>query len=227
MIRRPPRSTQSRSSAASDVYKRQIYTSGSTGRPKGAMIEHRNVVRLLFNSKMQFAFGQDDCWTLFHSYCFDFSVWEMYGALLYGGRLIIIPKDVAQDTDRFLDVLKKEKVTVLNQTPGAFYNLVDADSKRVNQSLSLRYVIFGGEALKPIMLWPFRIRHPETKLINMYGITETTVHVTYLELSNEDIESNVCNIGRPIPTTKTYILDGKQNPLPIGVPGEICVSGDG
>jgi amino acid adenylation domain-containing protein len=204
-----------------------IYTSGSTGKPKGAMIEHANVVRLLFNDQMQFDFGQEDCWTLFHSYCFDFSVWEMYGALLYGGRLVIVPKNTAQDTDRFLAVLKNEQVTVLNQTPGAFYNLVDADRKRPDQSLCLRYVIFGGEALKPVMLKPFRTNHPETKLINMYGITETTVHVTYIELSDEDIASNVCNIGRPIPTTTAYILDGKLNPLPIGVAGEICVGGDG
>ena len=204
-----------------------IYTSGSTGKPKGVLIEHVNVVRLLFNDQLQFDFGSEDCWTLFHSYCFDFSVWEMYGALLYGGRLVIVPKDMAQDTDRFLAVLKNEKVTVLNQTPGAFYNLVDADRKCPDHSLSLRYVIFGGEALKPVMLKSFRNNYPETKLINMYGITETTVHVTYLELNDEDIASNVCNIGRPIPTTTTYILDGKLNPLPIGVAGEVCVGGDG
>ncbi|HBP38288.1 MAG TPA: non-ribosomal peptide synthetase [Clostridiales bacterium] len=204
-----------------------IYTSGSTGKPKGAMIEHRNVVRLLFNDKFQFDFGPDDCWTLFHSFCFDFSVWEMYGALLKGGRLVIVPRAVAQDTQRFLDLLIQEKVTVLNQTPAAFYNLADADSRMADRRLCLRTVIFGGEALKPVLLKPFRERYADTKLINMYGITETTVHVTYLDLSEDDIEKNICNVGRPIPTNRVYILDKHLNPLPIGIPGEICVGGAG
>lgn len=204
-----------------------IYTSGSTGRPKGAMIEHRNVVRLLFNDGFQFDFGAGDCWTLFHSYCFDFSVWEMYGALLYGGKLVIVPREVAQDTRRFIELLKKERVTILNQTPAAFYNLVDAERLDAGSNLAVRTVIFGGEALKPIMLKPFRDRYPQARLVNMYGITETTVHVTYKELSNEDIARNVSNIGKPIPTLKVYILDKRLNPLPIGMPGELCVSGAG
>ncbi|MEA4889062.1 MAG: amino acid adenylation domain-containing protein [Clostridiaceae bacterium] len=204
-----------------------IYTSGSTGKPKGAMIEHRNVVRLLFNDHFQYDFGPDDCWTMFHSYCFDFSVWEMYGALLYGGKLIVVSQAAARDTGLFLDLLKREKVTVLNQTPAAFYNLIEADNMSDDGTLNLRYVIFGGEALKPILLKPFRLRYPDTKLINMYGITETTVHVTFLELSDDDIEKNISNVGRPIPTLKTYILDRRLNPLPIGIPGELCVSGDG
>jgi amino acid adenylation domain-containing protein len=204
-----------------------IYTSGSTGKPKGVMIEHRNVVRLLFNDKFQFDFDDRDTWTLFHSCCFDFSVWEMYGALLYGGRLIIIPREDAIDTRRFLNILKSEKVTVLNQTPSAFYNLAAEDAASPAAIPALRYVVFGGEALKPPMLKGFKTKYPHTKLINMYGITETTVHVTFKEITLEDTERHVSNVGRPIPTLSVYILDRHLKLQPIGVPGEICVGGDG
>ena len=204
-----------------------IYTSGSTGKPKGVMIEHVNVVRLLFNDKFQYSFSCEDVWSMFHSYTFDFSVWEMYGALLYGGRLVIVSKDDAKDTERFFKILQSEKVTVLNQTPGAFYNLIQEDISSGIDSFSPRYVIFGGEALKPRMLKPYREKHPETKLVNMYGITETTVHVTYKEIGREEIDNNISNVGKPIPTLKTYVLDRNLKLQPIGVPGELCVSGAG
>ncbi|MCP4158396.1 MAG: AMP-binding protein, partial [bacterium] len=131
-----------------------IYTSGTTGKPKGVIIEHRNVVRLLVNDAMPFEFSADDTWTMFHSHCFDFSVWEMYGALLYGGRLVIVSKEDARNTPAFLQMLKKHAVTVLNQTPSAFYNLINEELKRSgeeaqkkpSEKLKLRYIIFGGEA---------------------------------------------------------------------------------
>ncbi|NIM13606.1 MAG: AMP-binding protein, partial [Candidatus Aminicenantes bacterium] len=148
----------------------------------GTLIEHRNVVRLMINDKFQFDFSENDVWTLFHSFCFDFSVWEMYGALLYGGKLVIIPKMTARDTDRFLERLEEECVTVLNQTPSVFYLLMDRELSRSaggsgwnKGRLNLRYVIFGGEALAPGRLKRWKEKYPETRLINMYGITETTV----------------------------------------------------
>ncbi|NCA99543.1 MAG: amino acid adenylation domain-containing protein [Clostridia bacterium] len=204
-----------------------IYTSGSTGRPKGVMIEHRNVVRLLFNDRNLFDFGPQDCWTLFHSYCFDFSVWEMYGALLYGGRLVIVPKPVARDTHAFRKLLADHQVTILNQTPAAFYNLSEHEIQKPGYDLSVRMVIFGGDALKPQLLRPFHTKYPGTRLINMYGITETTVHVTHIELKVSDLLNGTSNVGRPIPTMRVYILDKNLNPMPIGAPGEIFVSGAG
>ncbi len=204
-----------------------IYTSGSTGKPKGVMIEHKNVIRLLINDKFQFEFSENDVWTMFHSFCFDFSVWEMYGALLYGGCLVVVPRDIAQDPEEFLKLLEVNCVTVLNQTPTAFYSLCNTLADRQNPNLRLKYVIFGGEALKPGMLKVWKSIYPNTKLINMYGITETTVHVTYKEITGVEIESNISNIGKPIPTSKTYIMDEKQNILPVGLAGELCVGGDG
>jgi amino acid adenylation domain-containing protein len=203
-----------------------IYTSGSTGKPKGVLIEHRNVVRLIVNDRQPFSFSETDVWTMFHSYCFDFSVWEMYGALLYGGKLVIVPEPVMKDPSLFLDLLEEHQVTVLNQTPTAFYNLT-TEALRSAAALSLRYVIFGGEALHPIQLKEWKGANPGTKLINMYGITETTVHVTFKEITDREIAENRSNIGTPIPTTTTYVMDANLRLQPVGVPGEICVGGDG
>ena len=204
-----------------------IYTSGTTGKPKGVMIEHRNVIRLLYNNHFQFDFHEGDVWTMFHSSSFDFSVWEMYGALLYGAKLVIVPQLVARDPNSYLELLKSEKVTVLNQTPTAFYGLINAELENPNKHLTIRYVIFGGEALTPLQLKRWRERYPQTRLINMYGITETTVHVTYKEIKEREITLNINEIGKPIPTLEVYILNSDKNLLPIGVRGEMYIGGAG
>ena len=203
-----------------------IFTSGSTGRPKGVLIEHRNVVRLFQTEKPLFDFNEKDVWTMFHSFCFDFSVWEMYGALFYGGRVIVVPDSVIKDARLFSELLVKEKVTVLNQTPSAFYVLQDQLVNEI-KDLSVRYVIFGGEALNPSKLQPWKQTYENSKLINMYGITETTVHVTYQEIGWEQMQESASIIGTPIPTLSVYILDSNSQPFPIGVAGEIYVGGAG
>ncbi len=202
-----------------------IYTSGSTGKPKGTLIENKNVVRLLKTDQPLFDFNAKDVWTMSHSYCFDFSVWEIYGALLFGGKLVVVNAFTIKEPTLFLELLAKESVTILNQTPSAFYNLIKEEYNV--DSLSLRYVIFGGEKLESVKLKDWNTEHPQVKLINMYGITETTVHVTFKELQAEDFTRNVSNIGKPIPTLRAYILDNKENLVPIGVIGEICISGEG
>jgi len=204
-----------------------IYTSGTTGIPKGVMIEHRNVVSLMCGDRMPFDFNPTEVWTMFHSYCFDFSVWEMYGALLYGGKLLVIPGKVAKDPAAFLHVLTKEAVTVLNQTPSAFYNLSQEEIRTGEGKLKVKYVIFGGEALNPSKLKEWKSRYPLCRLINMYGITETTVHVTYKEITYDDIERNSSGIGVPIPTLKAYIMDKTGRLSPPGVSGEIWIGGEG
>ncbi|MCW3465930.1 non-ribosomal peptide synthetase [Chitinophaga nivalis] len=204
-----------------------IYTSGTTGHPKGVLIEHRHVNRLLFNDADIYDFKETDSWSLFHSYCFDFSVWEMYGALLKGGRLVVVPKVVAQDALSFYDFLKQEKITVLNQTPTAFRSLLMNSGRFVKSDLAVRYVIFGGEILLPEILVPWKKVFTECRMINMYGITETTVFVTYKEITGEEIIVNKSNIGRVIPTLSCYVLDRDLSICPVQTIGEIYVGGAG
>lgn len=206
-----------------------IYTSGSTGGPKGVMVTHANATRLFAATNDQFHFGPNDTWTLFHSYAFDFSVWEIWGALLYGGRLFVVPYLVSRSPQEFYDLLVAEEVTVLNQTPSAFQQLIQVDEQRQLDKLSLRAVIFGGEALNPRSLrsWVARRQHDYPRLINMYGITETTVHVTYREIERNDVESAHSPIGKPIADLRVGILDRYLQLVPGGVVGEMFVGGAG
>jgi amino acid adenylation domain-containing protein len=201
-----------------------IYTSGTTGRPKGVLIEHRQVTRLFDATQHWFHFDDTDVWTLFHSYAFDFSVWEIWGALLHGGRLVIVPYLTARSPEAFHRLVVDEGVTILNQTPSAFRQFMAADAASAVTELPLRAVIFGGEALDSRMLAPWFERHPsQPQLINMYGITETTVHVTYAPVTASAENS----IGRAIPDLQTYVLDSNFEPVPVGVRGELYVGGAG
>ncbi len=192
-------------------------------------------------------FNSQDVWTLFHSYAFDFSVWEMWGALLYGGRLVVVPYLVTRSPEAFYQLLCQEKVTILNQTPTAFRQLIQVEeslkgsfpplsrgvrgdrSSTTDNDLSLRLVIFGGEALEINSLQPWFNRHGDQcpQLVNMYGITETTVHVTYRPLSMTDLDSTASVIGCPIPDLQVYLLDQYLQLVPVGVPGEMYVGGAG
>jgi amino acid adenylation domain-containing protein len=208
-----------------------IYTSGSTGRPKGTLVSHYNVTRLFAATQHWFEFTERDVWTLFHSYAFDFSVWELWGALLYGGRLVVVPYEVSRSPTAFYELLAEERVTVLNQTPSAFRQLIQAEEEvGVSPNLRLRLIIFGGEALELQSLKPWFDRHGSTnpQLVNMYGITETTVHVTYRPLTAGDLTATPGSvIGGPIPDLQVYILDRHMQPVPTGVPGEMYVGGAG
>jgi len=210
-----------------------IYTSGSTGKPKGSLIGHSKATRLFNATDAWYGFNQKDVWTLFHSAAFDFSVWEIWGALLYGGRLVMVSYNTSRDPRSFYQLLKKEQITVLNQTPSAFLALLNEDAAITDPESrlsDLRYVIFGGEALEIDGLRPWFENHGDKhpQLINMYGITETTVHVTYRPITFDDLgKGNGSMIGVPIPDLQVYIFDQHKQPVGIGIAGELYVGGAG
>ncbi|SDI76260.1 amino acid adenylation domain-containing protein, partial [Paraburkholderia phenazinium] len=206
-----------------------IYTSGSTGLPKGVGVTHENVARLFDATQARFAFDANDVWTLFHSYAFDFSVWEIFGALVHGGRLVIVPHWTAREPSAFHTLLREERVTVLNQTPSAFVQLTQADSDHT--LASLRAVIFGGERLEPAALarWADGARRKGVlpALVNMYGITETTVHVTHRALDEAALHDARSVIGAPLDDLTLHVLDADLNRVPVGAVGELYVGGAG
>jgi amino acid adenylation domain-containing protein len=208
-----------------------IYTSGSTGKPKGVVVTHHNVVRLLRETEHWYHFNSTDVWPLFHSYAFDVSVWELWGCLFYGGRLVVVPYLITRSPAEFYELLAREKVTVLNQTPSAFRQLIWAEAQASGQrDLSLRYVICAGEALELQSLKPWFERHGDEKpqIVNKYGITETTVHSTYRVIRKSDLTNGMGSvIGVPIPDLRIYLVDEDLELVPAGTPGEICVGGAG
>ncbi|MDX3225296.1 amino acid adenylation domain-containing protein [Streptomyces sp. ME19-01-6] len=209
-----------------------IYTSGSTGQPKGVTVPHRNVLHLFDATAGRFGFGPGDVWTLFHSCAFDFSVWELWGALLHGGRLVVVPFETSRSPEDFLALVAAEGVTVLNQTPSAFYQFITADTghPQLSAALRLRHVIFGGEALDVARLRPWYERHADDAptLVNMYGITETTVHVTHLALDRRAAAAGQGSpLGTPLPHLRGHVLDTRLRPVPSGVTGELYVAGAG
>ncbi|WP_433527655.1 amino acid adenylation domain-containing protein [Nocardia pseudovaccinii] len=204
-----------------------IYTSGSTGVPKGVGVAHRNVVELCANTQPLFGFDETDVWTLFHSFAFDFSVWELWCALATGGSVVVVDYATSRAPELFRELLIREQVTVLNQTPSAFYQLIEADRAASDSEFALRHVVFGGEALdlRQLRRWYERHDTDAPRLVNMYGITETTVHVSFLALDKQIADSPDSLIGRALPGLDGYVLDERLHPVPVGTPGEIYVAG--
>ncbi|MCZ7413615.1 non-ribosomal peptide synthetase [Streptomyces sp. WMMC897] len=205
-----------------------IFTSGSTGRPKGTTVTHANVTRLFAAVRERLAFGPEDAWSLFHSFAFDVSVMEMWGALTTGGRLVVVPYLVSRDTDAFYTLVRDTGVTMLSQTPSAFRQFEAVDAER-GDALRLRAVLFAGEALdRPsVRRWGSRRGYAEPLLVNLYGITETTVHVTYTEVTEEHLDGVFSLIGRALPDLRLHVLDAHGEPAPVGVTGELYVGGPG
>ena len=207
-----------------------IYTSGSTGKPKGVCVTHTNLLRLFDRTHPEFRFDEHDVWTMFHSFAFDFSVWEIWGPLLTGGKLILVPFETTRSPEDFYRLLAAQRVTVLNQTPSAFQLLSQVEDRGLTLPLALRLVIFGGEALKFSALKSWYTRHDDNRpqLVNMYGITETTVHVTLRKVTQADAHFEQDSlIGEPISDLSLHLLDSDLHPVAKGEIGELCVGGAG
>ncbi|MEU1125229.1 amino acid adenylation domain-containing protein, partial [Streptomyces sp. NPDC005899] len=205
-----------------------IYTSGSTGRPKGVVVPHSAVVSLLANTRALMDFGPHDVWVQFHSYSFDFAVWELWGALAHGGELLVPEYGLTRSPLDFHRLVRERGVTVLNQTPSAFHQFAEADRRAGEPLPALRRIIFGGEALDVSRLRPWAERHgtASPRLVNMYGITETTVHVTHRVLTDADLGRDASPIGGPVPGLSTYLLDDRLRQVPPGRVGAVYVAGD-
>ncbi|MFJ5862953.1 amino acid adenylation domain-containing protein [Streptomyces parvus] len=205
-----------------------IHTSGSTGRPKGVVVPHANVTALVDAVREDFGLAPDDTWTCFHSAAFDFSVWEIWGALLTGGRLVVVDHWTTRSPEDFHALLIRERVSVLSQTPSAFTQLAAAD-RVAQEAVGVRLVVLGGEPLDARPLLDWFDRHPEDRcrLVNMYGITETTVHVTAATVTRRDALAGSRSVGRPLPGWSVRVLDAHGSPVPPGAPGEIMVGGAG
>jgi len=207
-----------------------IYTSGSTGKPKGVRVTHANVLRLFDQTQPVFRCDEDDVWTMFHSFAFDFSVWEIWGALLTGAKLILVPFETTRSPQDFYRLLSIERVTILSQTPSAFQLLSQVEDRGLTLPLALRLVVLGGEALKFGTLKSWYTRHDDTRpqLVNMYGITETTVHVTLRNVTQADAHFELDSlIGAPLADLTLHLLDNKLKPVADGEIGELCVGGAG
>ena len=207
-----------------------IFTSGSTGKPKGVMVGHSQVINLLDATQPLLHNDHTDVWTLFHSFAFDFSVWEIWGALTTGARLCIVSKETTWSAEAFCRLLRDEHVSILNQTPSSFYALINAECQARDSgehALSLRSIILGGEALNLQKLEQWWQYYPEgqPRLINMYGITETTVHVTWLELTQNLGDSEHSPIGQALLGLEVHLLDPHLHTVAEGQMGEIFVSG--
>ena len=205
-----------------------IYTSGTTGLPKGVAVAHRNVAQLL--ESLDADVPRTGVWTQCHSLAFDFSVWEIWGALLGGGRLVVVSESVGRSPEEFHALLVAEQVSVLSRTPSAFYALqtVDALNPEQGKKLKLEAVVFGGEAIEPQRLRTWLDNHPGIpRMINMYGITETTVHASFREVLVDDVETSGSPIGIPLSHLAFFVLDGSLRPVPAGVVGELYVTGAG
>ena len=215
---------------AADEIAYMIYTSGTTGVPKGVAVAHHNVTRLLQSLDGELELSPGQVWAQCHSLAFDFSVWEIFGALLRGGRLVVVPESVVRSPEDLHALLVAEQVNVLSQTPSAFHALQTADALQPErgQQLKLETVVFGGEALEPRRLEMWLHSHPGLpRMINMYGITETTVHASFREIVDRDVDSKPSPIGVPLADLAFFVLDKWLRPVPAGVVGELYVAGAG
>ena len=204
-----------------------IYTSGSTGKPKGVMIEHRNVVNILSVLEDLYPLTNEDTYLLKTPFTFDVSVTELFGWFAGNGKLAILEPKQEKDPVKILEAIEKYQITHINFVPSLFRPFLDlfTGDYGVDRLSSLNYIFVAGEAVKPKMIDDFYSLETDIEFVNIYGPTEATIYASNYPLKNFSDGVNV-PIGQPLPNCKTYIVD-KNKLQPIGVPGELCLSGVG
>uniref|UniRef100_UPI0035612FE8 AMP-binding protein n=1 Tax=Mycobacterium marinum TaxID=1781 RepID=UPI0035612FE8 len=189
-------------------------------------ITHHNVTTLTTTLTTQLGAPTNQVWSQCHSYAFDYSVWEILGALLTGARLVVVPEHVITSPHDLHHLLATEHVSVLSQTPAAFYALqaVHTALAEQGQKLAVKTVVLGGEAFTPARAGTWLSQQPHTRLINMYGITETTVHATLRDITEHDTTNDTSPIGTPLHHLAFAVLDSWLRPVPPGTVGELYVA---
>jgi amino acid adenylation domain-containing protein len=218
-----PADAEVRSGVGAENLAYVVYTSGSTGRPKGICVTHRAINRLVINSDYVSLCAKDRVAQASNS-SFDAATFEIWGALLNGARLVIIGKEDAIEPDRLSARLRGEQVNTIFLTTALFNQVAREDAAAFAQ---LKYVLFGGEAVDPRWVREVLARGGPQHLLHVYGPTESTTFATWFEVVRVAEDATTVPIGRPIRNTETFILDEGMRPVPVGVPGELYLGGDG
>jgi len=200
-----------------------IYTSGSTGQPKGVMVEHKSLINILFALQNKYPFCEQDAYLLKTAYTFDVSLTELFGWMLGGGKMIVLPPGSEKNPLDIMMAIQKHQVTHINFVPSMLHIFMES-VEHSKPLISVKYLCVAGEALPLAMAKQACIMFPQVQIENIYGPTECTIYATRQSL-NEGMES--VPIGRPFENTRLYIIDNQKCLQPIGVPGELCIAGDG
>ncbi|MCK4258431.1 MAG: non-ribosomal peptide synthase/polyketide synthase [Halanaerobiales bacterium] len=203
-----------------------IYTSGSTGRPKGVMVEHRSVVNTLSGLETKYPLLETDSYLLKTSFTFDVSVTELFGWFFGRGRLVILEPEVEKDPKGILTIIQKYSITHINFVPSMLKIFISIISKNIKYN-KLKYIFSAGEAMTPDLVTTIREKFVNIQLENLYGPTEATIYATGYSSQDFAKEVQMVPIGKPLQNTQIYILDFNNQNQPIGIAGELCISGVG
>lgn len=204
------------------------YTSGSTGMPKGVMIENHSIINVVSDLERRFPLDKEDIYMFKTPYTFDISGTEIYGWIVGNGKLFILPAEGEKNPELILDCIDKYKITHINFVPSLFRIFLELleEENNLKKMDSIKYVFVGGEAVTVDIIKKFFQLNTQIKLENVYGPTEATMWATHFSIREVPKTVNV-SVGNPLYEYKCYIVNDKNKLQPIGIPGELCISGPG